>query len=90
MLTQEYYRSAFLEWIEAIKAKKASWRDRAFIDAHNQQSPTAYLMGFLANNTDMLPVEQNWVVTDYPELIGKNAAPTYQNAVRVVQARRHQ
>lgn len=90
MQTQDYFRGAFLEWIEAIKAHKASCRDNAFIDMHNQQSPTAYLMGFSSNCREILPEDHAWIVADYPELIGKNAERTYQNAVRVVRARRQQ
>jgi hypothetical protein len=88
--TQEYFRGAFLEWIDAIKVNKATCRDHFFIDANNQQSPTAYLMGFLSNSKEILPEAYDWIVADYPELIGKNAEPTYQNAVRVVNARRRQ
>jgi hypothetical protein len=88
--TQEYYRGAFLEWITAIKANKASCRDRVFIDANNQQSPIAYLIGHLSNNQDMLPEDHAWIVVDYPEIIGKNAQPTYENAVRVISTRRRQ
>lgn len=90
MPTQEHFRTAFLEWIEAIKANKATCRDRFFIDAHNQQSPTAYLMGYVANSKEILPENHAWIVTDYPELIGRNAEQTYENAVRVVRARRQQ
>lgn len=90
MQTQEYFRGAFLEWIDAIRANKASCRDRVFIDANNQQSPTAYLMGFLSNSEEALPEDHAWIVVNYPELIGKNAERTYQNAVRVVSARRRQ
>ncbi len=90
MQTQEYFRGAFLEWIDAIRANKASCRDRVFIDANNQQSPTAYLMGFLSNSKEALPEDHAWIVVNYPELIGKNAERTYQNAVRVVSARRRQ
>jgi hypothetical protein len=90
MQTHEQLRRAFLEWLDASRAHNASWRDRHFIAADGQEYPTAYLMGHLFTITDDLPPEQSWIVSQYPEFVGKQALPTYQNAVRVVRAQRRQ
>ncbi len=87
MQEQEQFRSAFLEWIDATKAGKASCRDRRFKAASGQEFPTAYLMGFMSTNLDTLPDDHAWIVTDH---MGRQAERSYENAVRVVRAQRQQ
>ena len=90
MPTQEQTQKAFLEWMDATRLHQATWRDRCFIDASSKEFVTADLMGRLSSSTDALPAEQSWIITDYPEFIGRHAMQTYQNAVRVVRAQRRQ
>lgn len=90
MPSKEDTRTALLEWIDASRDHKASSRDRCFTDADGNEFPTAYLMGYWSNSTEPLPASHAWIVTGYQEFVGRNAAPTYQNAVRVVRAQRRQ
>lgn len=90
MQEQEHFRSAFLEWIDATKAGKASCRDRRFRDGSGKEFPTTYLMGYMSTNKDALPADHAWIVTDNPDLIGWQAERSYENAVRVVRAQRQQ
>ncbi|MDQ3248065.1 MAG: hypothetical protein M3Q45_02540 [Chloroflexota bacterium] len=90
MPEHEHFRSAFLEWIDATKAGKASCRDRRFRDTSGKEFPTAYLMGYMSTNPDALPDDHAWIVTDNPALIGRQAERSYENAVRVVKAQRLQ
>lgn len=90
MQGQEQFRSAFLEWIDATRAGKASSRDRRFKATSGQEFPTAYLMGYMSINKDALPDDHAWIVTDNPDLIGQHAERSYENAVRVVRAQRQQ
>jgi hypothetical protein len=87
---QEETQQTFLEWIDAARSHQASYRDRCFTGASGKEFPTAYLMGVAAGSSDALPSAQRWIVSDYPEFIGRNALPTYHNAVRVVRAQRRQ
>lgn len=90
MESTESFRSAFLEWLDATKAGKASCRDRRYRDTSGKEFPTAYLLGFMAMNKATLPDDHTWIVTDNPDLIGLQAERTYENAVRVVRAQRRQ
>jgi hypothetical protein len=90
MQEKEHFRSAFLDWIDATRAGKASSRDRWFRDTSGKEFPTAYLMGHMATNTDALPEGHGWIVTDNAKLIGQHAERSYENAVRVVRAQRQQ
>ena len=87
MQEQEQFRSAFLDWIDATKAGKASCRDRRFKDTSGKEFPTAYLMGFMSTNVDILPEDHAWIVIDN---LGKQAARSYENAVQVIRAQRQQ
>lgn len=90
MQKQDHFRNAFLEWIDATKAGKASCRDRRFKGKNGKEFPTAYLMGYMSTNQENLPDDHAWIVTDNPDLIGLQAARSYENAVRVVKAQRQQ
>jgi hypothetical protein len=48
-------------------------------------TPPAANLGFISEQKS-LDLADLRTRSHYPELIGKNAAPAYQNAVRVVQA----
>lgn len=87
MQEQEQFRTAFLEWIDATKAGKASCRDRRFQAADGKEFPTAYLMGMMALNKEALPADHAWIITDN---IGQDAERSYENAVRVVRFQRQQ
>jgi hypothetical protein len=87
MQEQEQFRSAFLEWIDATKAGKASCRDRRFKAISGKEFPTAYLLGSMSTNKDALPDDHAWIVTDN---IGQAAARSYENAVQVVRTQRKQ
>ncbi len=87
MQEQEHFRSAFLEWIDATKAGKASCRDRRFKATSGQEFPTAYLMGYMSVNKDALPDDYAWIVTDN---LGQAAERSYENAVQVVRTQRKQ
>ena len=84
---QEHFRSAFLEWIDATKAGKASCRDRRFKATSGQEFPIPYLLGYMSTNKDALPDDHAWIVTDN---IGPDAERSYENAVRVVRTQRKQ
>jgi hypothetical protein len=90
MQEKEIFRTAFLEWIDATKADKASCRDRRFKTKSGKEFPTAYLMGYMSTNKEALPDDHAWIVTDNRDLIGLQAARSYENAVRVVKAQRQQ
>ena len=83
----EQLRDAFLEWIDATKAGKASCRDRRFQDASGKEFPTAYQMGFMSTNADALPEDHAWIVIDN---LGRQAERSYKNAVQVVRTQRQQ
>ncbi len=87
MQGREHYRSAFLEWIDATKAGIASCRDRRFMTTSGQEFPTAYLLGYMSTNTDILPDDYTWIITDN---IGQDAVRSYENAVQVVRDQRKQ
>ncbi|CAN5700939.1 hypothetical protein BH10CHL1_BH10CHL1_46920 [soil metagenome] len=87
MQEQEEFRNAFLEWIDATKAGKASCRDRRFKGASGKEFPTAYLLGYMSVNKEALPADHAWIVTDN---IGDQAERSYENAVQVVRAQRQQ
>jgi hypothetical protein len=87
MQEQEPFRTAFLEWLDATKAGKASCRDRRFQAADGKEFPTAYLMGTMSMNKDALPDDHAWIVTDN---MGQQAERSYENAVRVVKLQRQQ
>ena len=87
MQEQEHFRTAFLEWIDATKAGKASCRDRRFKDASGKEFPTTYLLGFMSTNPDTLPDDYAWIVTNN---LGPQAVRSYENAVQVVRAQRQQ
>jgi hypothetical protein len=87
MQGREHFRSAFLEWIDATKAGKASCRDRRFKATSGQEFSTAYLLGYMSTNPDVLPDDHAWIVTDN---IGQDAVRSYENAVQVVRTQRKQ
>lgn len=87
MQEEEHFRHAFLEWIDATKAGKASCRDRRFKATSGKEFPTAYLLGFMSTNKAALPDDHGWIVK---ETMGQDAERSYENAVRVVRLQRQQ
>ena len=83
------FRDAFLQWVADTVSGRASIYDKVAVVGDEQVS-IPKLLGRLSRCSDQLPSHDTWIVTDYPEIVGRGAWRTYKNAVRVVRAWRRQ
>lgn len=89
--TQQHSCEAFGEWLDAVQAGEASFKDSNFTLWNDEQVRIPRLLNSLANCNAGLGSMFDWLVEDYRgNLIGLKAWRTYANAVKVVRALRRQ